>query len=52
MNDDLYEQLAIALDRLPNGFPRTPARTEIKLLKWIFSPEEALLASQLTGTME
>ncbi len=52
MNDDLYEQLAIVLDRLPNGFPRTPARTEIKLLKWIFSSDEALLASQLTGTME
>ena len=37
MNDDLYEQLAIALDRLPNGFPRTPERTEIKLLKFHFT---------------
>jgi len=52
MNDDPYEQLTIALDRLPNGFPRTPARTEIQLLKRIFSPDEALLASQLTGKME
>lgn len=52
MNDDPYEQLAIALDRLPNGFPRTPSRTEIQLLKWIFSPDEALLAGKLTGKME
>jgi len=52
LNDDPYEQLAIALDRLPNGFPRTPSRTEIQLLKWIFSPDEALLAGKLTGKME
>lgn len=52
MNDDLYVQLANALDKLPNGFPRTPAGTEIKLLKWIYSPAEASLAGLLTGEME
>jgi len=52
MMDDIYEQLADALDRLPNGFPRTPSKVEILLLKRIFSPEEASLASQLRGDME
>ncbi|MBU7017364.1 MAG: 4Fe-4S binding protein [Theionarchaea archaeon] len=49
---DIYEQLARALDRLPNGFPRTPSNTEIPILKKIFSPEEASLGSQLRGDME
>ena len=52
MTDDVYEQLAKALDRLPNGFPRTPSNVEIRVLKKIFSPEEARLAGQLSGSME
>jgi len=52
MTNDIYEQLADALDRLPNGFPRTASNVEIAILKRIFSPEEALLASQLCGDME
>ncbi len=52
MSDIVYEQLADALDKLPNGFPRTPARIEIKILKKIFSPEEAALASRLGGSFE
>ena len=52
-NDEFMdEQLADALDRLPNGFPRTASNVEIAILKKIFSPEEALLASQLGGDME
>jgi ferredoxin len=47
MNDDVYERLADALDRLPNGFPRTPSRGEIEILRRIFSPEEASLAGHL-----
>lgn len=47
-----YEQLADALDKLPNGFPRTSSNVEIHLLKKIFSPEEASLGSQLRGDME
>jgi len=49
---DIYEQLADALDRLPNGFPRTPSNVELRLLQKIFSPEEAALAAQLRGEME
>lgn len=44
--NNVYEHLADALDRLPNGFPRTPSNVEIPLLKRIFSPEDASLASQ------
>jgi len=49
---DIYEQLAKALDKLPNGFPQTRSRAEILILKKIFSPEEASLASKLGGSME
>jgi electron transport complex protein RnfB len=52
MSDDVYEQLAEALDDLPNGFPRTPSNVEIAILKRIFSLEEAALASQLHRDVE
>ena len=52
MSHNVYEQLAKALDKLPNGFPRTPSNVEIQILKKIFSHEEASIASQLTGTTE
>jgi hypothetical protein len=50
--DIVYERLAEALDKIPNGFPRTPSNVEIRLLKKIFSAEEALIACQLGGSME
>ena len=49
--DDI-ERLIDALDRLPNGFPRTPSRVELRLLAKMYSPEEAWLAGQLSGEME
>ena len=52
LTDDVYERLADALDRLPNGFPRTASNVEIPLLKKIFSQQEASLASRLCGDME
>jgi ferredoxin len=52
LGNDVYGQLAEALDRLPNGFPRTPSNVEIRVLKKIFSAREAQIASQLTGSME
>ena len=52
MTDSVYERLAEALDRLPNGFPRTPSNVELRVLKKIFSPEEAKIAGQLTGSTE
>jgi Fe-S-cluster-containing hydrogenase component 2 len=52
MRETAYEQLADALDSLPNGFPRTPSGVEIRILKKILSPEEARLAGHVTGKME
>lgn len=52
MSDDSYERLAEALDRLPNGFPKTDSGLEIRILKKICSPQEAALAGLLTGTPE
>ena len=48
MNDNIYGQLADALDRLPNGFPRTKSNVETRLLEKLFSPEEASIGAQLT----
>ena len=52
MKTDAYKKLARALDLLPGGFPRTKSGVELQILKKIFSPEEALVASNLTGTSE
>ncbi len=52
LSDDAYEKLADALDGLPNGFPRTPSKVEIRILKRIFSPDEALLACNMSREQE
>ena len=49
---DIYERLADALDALPAGFTRTPSRVEIKLMKLVFTPEEALVAGTLSRKLE
>lgn len=52
MGDQIFEQLAKALDELPNGFPRTSSNVEIRILKKIFSLTEASIATQLSGSVE
>ena len=52
MTDSAYKLLAEALDSLPNGFPSTESGIELRILKKLFSPEEAALAAQLTGIWE
>ncbi|GAB4329393.1 MAG: 4Fe-4S binding protein [Promethearchaeota archaeon] len=53
MNDDeLYEKLREHLDGLPVGMPATESRVEIRLLKMVFSPVEARLATFLGLTPE
>lgn len=47
MNEDVYQKLAQVLDTLPNGFPATDSKIEIKLLKRIFDPDEAELFCDL-----
>ena len=52
MHDASYDLMAEALDRLPNGFPRTDSGLEIQILQKICSPQEAALAGLLSGTPE
>jgi len=42
---NVYDDLAAHLDRLPAGFPRTPTGVELRILKRLFTPEEAALAN-------
>ena len=48
MTDDVYRKLARHLDRLPGGFPPTESGVELRILRRLFSPEEAELAVHLT----
>ena len=48
----IYEELADALNVLPNGFPRTPSNIEIPMLQKIFTPAEAALARHLGRELE
>ena len=52
MSDEIYKRLAGVLNELPNGFPSTESGVEIKLLKKIFSPEQADLFCDLKLTFE
>jgi electron transport complex protein RnfB len=44
---DVYERLAARLDQLPNGFPSTESGVELKILRKIFTPEEAEMALKI-----
>lgn len=48
MGSDIYNQLAGHLDRLPGGFPSTDSGVELRVLRRLFSPEQAELACHLT----
>lgn len=52
MSDEVYQKLARVLDTLPNGFPATESGVEIKMLKRIFTPEQADLFCDLRLTFE
>ena len=52
MNDDIYHKVAGVLDTLPNGFPATENGVEIKLLKKVFTPEQAALFCEMRLTFE
>lgn len=45
---DLYRQLARHLDRLPGGFPATESGVEQRILRRLFSSQDAELAMHLT----
>jgi len=52
MTDYPYKQLAERLDALPNGYPPTDDGAELRILEYLFSPEEAALVAQLRLTQE
>ncbi len=47
MTADAYEQLAQRLDALPNGFPRTESGIELRILKKIYTEDEAEITTSL-----
>ncbi len=52
MAEDVYVKLREYLDRLPSGFPTTPDGLEIRILKKLFTHEEAELTLKLTEEPE
>ncbi len=44
---DIYRKLQQHLDTLPIGYPPTESGTDLKILKFIFTPEEALIGINL-----
>ena len=47
MESDVYERLAKFMDDLPAGFPRSQSGVELRILRRLFTPEEASLALHL-----
>jgi formate hydrogenlyase subunit 6/NADH:ubiquinone oxidoreductase subunit I len=45
---DVYQKLAKHLDNLPAGFPATESGVELRILKRLFTPEEAEMAMKLS----
>lgn len=46
-NDQVYHRLREEIDKMPFGMPKTESGVEIRILKHLFTPEEALIASHL-----
>ena len=44
---DIYRELQKHLDKMPVGYPATESGVEIRILKHLFSPEQAELALYL-----
>ncbi|QTA88234.1 4Fe-4S binding protein [Desulfonema magnum] len=47
MENAVYEKLAKHLDKLPGGFPPTDSGVELRILKRLFTPHEAEIATAL-----
>jgi hypothetical protein len=45
---EIYRDLQKHLDKLPIGYPATESGVEIRILKHLFTPEEARIAVQLS----
>ncbi len=51
-NSNIYRELQEHLDKLPIGFPATDSGIELRILKHLFTPEEAKIAINLSFTPE
>ena len=49
---DVFAELAAHLDRLPIAFPRTESGVELRILKRLFTEEEAGIAMKMSGLPE
>ena len=52
MTEDIFRKLAQKLDDLPAGFPSTESGVELRILRRLFTPEEAEFALHLTSFPE
>jgi ferredoxin len=52
MSQDVYTRLREFMDKLPAGYPETPTGVEIKILKKLWTPDEAELTMKLTNEPE
>ncbi len=52
MTDDLYTQLREYMNNLPGGYPATDTGVEIRILKKLFTPEDAELVMKLKQETE
>ncbi len=50
--EDVYQKLRVHLDNTPSGFPETETGVEIRILKQLFTQEEAELALSLVMILE
>jgi electron transport complex protein RnfB len=48
MAQDVFQKLRSHLDNLPGGYPTTDSGVELRILRRLFAPEEARLATKLT----
>jgi Pyruvate/2-oxoacid:ferredoxin oxidoreductase delta subunit len=51
-SETLYRKLQQHLDRMPIGFPATESGVEIRILKQLFTPAEAVIALELSAIPE
>ncbi|TFG23571.1 MAG: 4Fe-4S ferredoxin [Promethearchaeota archaeon] len=51
-NNDIYRELQKHLDKLPIGYPATESGVEIRLLKQLFTFQEAEIATKLSFSFE
>jgi Pyruvate/2-oxoacid:ferredoxin oxidoreductase delta subunit len=50
--EDVYKKLALHLDKTPSGYPATESGVELRILKQLFTKEEAYLALSLVLMLE